>query len=109
MHYSFSVVYPLSWVLSNLEIKNSNNICHHIYIYSELVLVEQANSNGYIFVMYCQWTKYNIFLYPCHMLPVDQCELSCKFRLLPADRNYHKGQSRDNSIILLFNSKYKRD
>jgi hypothetical protein len=25
------------------------------------------------------------------MLPVEHCELSCKFRLLPADRNYHKG------------------
>ena len=43
------------------------------------------------------------------MLPVEHCELSCKFRLLPADKNYHKGQSRDNNKILLFNSKYKRD
>ena len=43
------------------------------------------------------------------MLPVEHCELSCKFRLLPADINYHKGQSRDNNIILLFNSKYKPD
>ena len=43
------------------------------------------------------------------MLPVEHCELSCKFRLHPADRKYHKEQSRDNSIILLFNSKYKRD
>ena len=43
------------------------------------------------------------------MLPVDheRWESSCKFRLLPADKNYHKGQSRDNNIILLFNSKYK--
>ena len=45
------------------------------------------------------------------MLPVDHehWESSCKFRLLPADRNYHKWQSRDNNIIVLFNSKYKRD
>ena len=43
------------------------------------------------------------------MLPIEHCELSCKFRLLPANRNDHKGQSRDNSIILLSNSKYKRD
>jgi hypothetical protein len=45
------------------------------------------------------------------MLPVDheRWESSCKFRLLPADRNYHKGQSRDNNIIVLILCKGRRD
>jgi hypothetical protein len=41
------------------------------------------------------------------MLPVELWEPSCKSSLLPVGRKYQKGQSRDNYIILLFNSKYK--
>jgi hypothetical protein len=40
------------------------------------------------------------------MLPVELREASCKSSSL--DRKYQTGQSRDNKIILLFNSKYKR-
>ena len=42
------------------------------------------------------------------MLPLDLWEPNCKSSSLPDDRKYQKGQSRDNYIILLFNSKYKR-
>ena len=42
------------------------------------------------------------------MLPVERWETSCKSSSLPVDRKYQKGQSRDNCIILLLNSKYKR-
>ena len=57
------------------------------------------------------WTKYNFFKTPvtCYLLIMSVGESSCKFRLLPVDRKYHKGQSRENEIILLFNSRYKRD
>ena len=42
------------------------------------------------------------------MLPVELIwEPNCKASSLPVDRKYQKGQSRDNYIILLFNSKYK--
>jgi len=41
------------------------------------------------------------------MLPIEFWETSCKSSSLPVDRKYQKGQSRDNYIILLFNSKYK--
>jgi hypothetical protein len=47
------------------------------------------------------------------MLPVELWEpncksTNCKSSSLPVDRKYQKGQSRDNYIILLFNSNYKR-
>jgi hypothetical protein len=42
------------------------------------------------------------------MFPVELWEPKCKSSSLPVDRNYQKGQSRDNYIILLFISKYKR-
>jgi hypothetical protein len=41
------------------------------------------------------------------MLPVELWESNCKSSSLPVDRKYQKGQSMDNYIILLFNSKYK--
>jgi hypothetical protein len=50
----------------------------------------------------------SFFWYPCHMLPVELWEPSFKSSSLPVDRKYQKGQSRDNDIILLVNSKYKR-
>ena len=43
-----------------------------------------------------------------HALPVDFWKTSCKSSSLPVDRKYQKGQSRDNCIISLFNSKCKR-
>ena len=42
------------------------------------------------------------------MLPVELWESNCKSSSLPVDKTYQKGQSRDTYIILLFNSKYKR-
>jgi hypothetical protein len=42
------------------------------------------------------------------MLSVMLWESSSKSSSLPIDRKYQKGQSRDNYIILLFISKYKR-
>ena len=42
------------------------------------------------------------------MLPVELWKSNCKSRSLPVDKKYQKGQSRDNDIFLLFNSKYKR-
>jgi hypothetical protein len=39
--------------------------------------------------------------------PVELWEPSCKSNLLPVDRKYQKGQSRDNYTILLLNSKCK--
>jgi hypothetical protein len=42
------------------------------------------------------------------MLLIELWETSCISSSLPVDRKYQKGQSRDNYIILLFNSKYKR-
>ena len=41
------------------------------------------------------------------MVPVELWESNCKSSSLPVDRKYQKGQSMDNYIILLFNSKYK--
>jgi hypothetical protein len=41
------------------------------------------------------------------MLPVELCDPSCKSSSLPVDRKYQKGQSNDNYIISLFNSKYE--
>jgi hypothetical protein len=41
------------------------------------------------------------------MLPVELRENNCKSSSPPVDRKYQKGQSRDDYIILLFNSKYK--
>jgi len=41
------------------------------------------------------------------MLPVELRENNCESSSLPVDRKYQKGQSRDDYIILLFNSKYK--
>ena len=41
------------------------------------------------------------------MLPVELWESNCKSSSLPVARKYQKGQSMDNYIILLFNSKYK--
>ena len=46
--------------------------------------------------------------YPFHMLPVELWEPNCKFSSLPVDIKSQKGQSWDNYIIMLFNSKYKR-
>ena len=48
-----------------------------------------------------------LYWYPCHMLPIQLWETSCISRSLPVHTNYQKGQSRDNRIILLFNSKCK--
>jgi hypothetical protein len=42
------------------------------------------------------------------MLPVEHWEPNCTSSSLPVDRKYQKGQSRDNYIILLFNSRYKK-
>jgi len=42
------------------------------------------------------------------VLSVALCELGFKSSSLPVYRKYQKGQSRDNYIILLFNSTYKR-
>ena len=41
------------------------------------------------------------------MLPVELRENNCESSSLPVDRKYQKGKSRDDYIILLFNSKYK--
>ena len=41
------------------------------------------------------------------MLPVEIREPSCKSSSLSVYKKYKKGQSRDNYIILLFNSIYK--
>ena len=58
--------------------------------------------------MYCHWPKYSFFWYLFHMLPVEHWEPNCTSSSLPVDRKYQKGQSRDNYIILLFNSRYKK-
>jgi hypothetical protein len=42
------------------------------------------------------------------MLSVELWEPNRKSSSLPVDRKYQKMQSRDNNIILLSNSKYKR-
>jgi len=42
------------------------------------------------------------------MLAVELRVPICISSSRPVDRNYQKGQSRVNYIILLFNSKYKR-
>ena len=42
------------------------------------------------------------------MLPVELWEPNCKYSSLPVDKKYQKGQSRDNYIMLVSNSKYKR-
>jgi len=42
------------------------------------------------------------------MLTVELWESSCKSSTLPIDRKYQKWQSRDDYIILSFNSEYKR-
>jgi hypothetical protein len=42
------------------------------------------------------------------MLPIELWEPNCKYSSLPVDRKYQTGLSRDNYIILLFISKYKR-
>ena len=42
------------------------------------------------------------------MLLIELWETSCISSSLPVDRKYQKGQSRENYMILLFNSKYKR-
>ena len=53
-------------------------------------------------------TEIYFFLVPLsHVTFADLCEPSCKSSSFPVDRKYQKGQSRDNYIILLFNSKYK--
>ena len=41
------------------------------------------------------------------MLHVELWEPSCKSSSLPVGRKYQKGQSRDNYLILLVNSKYE--
>jgi hypothetical protein len=41
------------------------------------------------------------------MLPVELWEPNFKSSSPPVDRKYQKGQSKDNYIISLFNSKYK--
>ena len=55
-------------------------------------------------------TERNIaFLVPhntCYLF--ELWEASCKFGSLPVDIKYRKEQSRDNHIVLLFNSKLKR-
>ena len=42
------------------------------------------------------------------MIPIELWEPSYKPSSLPFDRKYQKGQSRENYIILIFNSKYNR-
>jgi len=42
------------------------------------------------------------------MLPVELWERNSKSSSLPVDRKYQKGKSKHTYIILLFNSKYKR-
>ena len=56
------------------------------------------------FICYCP--KYSFFWYPCHVLPLELLEPSCTSSSLPLDRKYQTGHSRDNYIILLYNSKY---
>ena len=48
------------------------------------------------------------FWYLCHLLPVELWEPNCTSSSLSVGRKYQKAQSRDNYILLLFNSKYKR-
>ena len=57
--------------------------------------------------MLCTVTDRNILL--SHAIPVQFWEPSSKSNSLPVDRKYQKGQSRDNYINLLFNSKCKCD
>jgi hypothetical protein len=61
----------------------------------------------YIHFLCSHWQKYSFCWYPCHMLPVELWEPSCKSSSLPVDRKYQKLQSRENCIILSFNSRYK--
>ena len=73
------------------------------YNYPKLVLFDQAN--------YIEW------IHVCYILSLIGISVTCYLlRLwglwgsssLPVDSKYQKGQSRDTYIILLFNSKFKR-
>ena len=69
----------------------------HMYIYPALILFEQSNCIDWIkFCCILSLIKIQLFWYPCHMLPVELLETSCKSSSLPVDRKYQKGQSRDD-------------
>jgi len=89
-----------------ISVNNTQQSIQHLG--SELVLFEQAYFIDWIlFVKYCHWLKYSFFWYPWHILPLSFRNHSCMSSSLPVDRKYQKGQSTDNYIILLFNSKCK--
>jgi hypothetical protein len=82
-----------------------------IELYSAFVLFEQANVIDWVHVRYIlslSLTEYSLTWYSCHMLRVELWETSCKSSLPHVDRTYQKGKSRDDYILLLLNSKYKR-
>ena len=80
------------------------------YILHLFYLSRYIALTGYFFVIYCHWPKCSFVWYPYHILhvPVERCEPSCKSSSLHVNRKYQRRQSRDNNLILLFNSKYKR-
>jgi hypothetical protein len=81
-------------------------------LYTALVLFEQANSIDWIMFCYIlSLTKiYSFFCYVipfvCYLLIFGNLIVNLVHFLLT--EKYQKGQSRDNYIILFFNSKYKR-
>ena len=78
-------------------------------IYPALNLFEQANCIDWIHFCYIlTLTEIYIFGTPLRMLHVQLWGPNYKSSSLPLGRKHQKGQSRDTYIILLFNSKYKR-
>ena len=75
------------------------------FLYPALVLFEQENCIDWIYFCYVLSLIKKIALSDT---PVELSEPNCISSSLPVDRKNQKGQSRDNYIILLFNSKYKR-
>jgi hypothetical protein len=84
-----------------------------VSFYPQLVLFQQSNCIDWIHFCYLlslTGIKDNFFWCPCHMLPVELWEPSCKSSSLPVDRKYQKGRPRDNKhyytlhICLLYKS-----
>jgi len=101
------VAFP-SFILRKLEhhVRHCNELCPILlksFILHLFYLSWQIVSTGYFFIIYCHL----LFWHPCHIIPDELWEPSCKSNSLPVDR-ISKGQSRDNYIILLFSSKHKR-
>ena len=76
----------------------------HLFYLSKHNCIDWVNC-CYIHLCF-HWPKYSFFLYPFHRLDVELWERNFKSSSLSVDMKYQKGQSRDNYIIVLFNSKY---